>query len=65
MMKIAKLPCWALSGLVLAAGNQAANPYAVADLEDGIQTVLAETHAYRLHFARADKESLNFHPQTD
>ncbi len=37
---------------------RAANPYAVPELESGIRTVLEETHAYRLHFQRASKESL-------
>ncbi len=45
--------------LRLASGDQAANPYALADLESGIKTVLAEAHAYRDHFARANKDSLS------
>ena len=48
--------------LVLTAGDARANPYSVAELENGIRTVLAETHAYRLHFARAEKDHLIFHP---
>ncbi len=50
--------------LHLAAGDQAGNPYAVGELESGIRTVLAETHAYRLYFSRADKDSLTLHPET-
>ncbi len=48
--------------LHLSVGNDAANPYAVGELENGIRTVLAETHAYRLHFARAEPRNLVPHP---
>ncbi len=44
--------------------NQAATPYAVADLENGLKTALDETHAYRLHFVHANKESLIFLKKT-
>ena len=48
--------------LHLSSGNEAANPYAVGELENGIRTVLAETHAYRLHFAGAEAKNLVSHP---
>jgi len=52
-------------GLRLAAGDALANPLAVPELENGIRTVLAETHAYRQHFARADKDRLIQHPDLE
>lgn len=44
--------------LILSAGNGEANPYLQRELYIAVKGLLAETAAYRAHFARADVEAL-------